>query len=57
MMTDIARVKKIYKLNNLGGANGRGKEGTVDERDRTGQGIKEVEMLVLGSMALRGATN
>lgn len=65
-MTDMARVKKIYKLNiggggkgggvisgvaglNLnGGLNGAGKE----ERER-----RELEMLVLGCMALRGSTN
>ena len=54
-MTDLARIRKIYKLNAAGGAakkavnsvNGFGSE---DER-------KELEILVLGSMALRGATN
>ncbi|TEY34312.1 hypothetical protein BOTCAL_0638g00030 [Botryotinia calthae] len=57
-MVDIARVKKLYKLNALGGggkksgANGvSGKaEDKVDER-------KELEIMVLGAMALRGATN
>ncbi|TGO08198.1 hypothetical protein BTUL_0221g00150 [Botrytis tulipae] len=57
-MVDIARVKKLYKLNALGGgakkggANGvSGKtENKVDER-------KELEIMVLGAMALRGATN
>ncbi len=52
-MTDLARVRKIYKLNVQGGkkdavVNGVGKEET--ER-------KELEIMVLGSMALRGATN
>ncbi|TGO46768.1 hypothetical protein BOTNAR_0566g00040 [Botryotinia narcissicola] len=57
-MVDIARVKKLYKLNALGGgakkggANGvSGKtENKVDER-------KELEIMVLGAMAMRGATN
>ncbi|KAM0171694.1 hypothetical protein ACHAPF_007941 [Botrytis cinerea] len=57
-MVDIARVKKLYKLNALGGggkksgANGvSGKaENKLDER-------KELEIMVLGAMALRGATN
>jgi EKC/KEOPS complex subunit CGI121/TPRKB len=56
-MTDIARVKKIYKLNCSGGVNGRGKESAGNGSDRTGQDSKELEMLILGSMALRGATN
>lgn len=53
-MTDLARVRKIYKLNVQGGGkkdavvNGVGKE----EVER-----KELEITVLGSMALRGATN
>ena len=50
-MTDIARVKKIYKLNAAGGGkkavvNGVGK---VDER-------RELEVTVLGAMALRGVS-
>ncbi|THV46772.1 hypothetical protein BGAL_0361g00100 [Botrytis galanthina] len=57
-MVDIARVKKLYKLSALGGgakkggANGvNGKvENKVEER-------KELEIMVLGAMALRGATN
>lgn len=60
-MTDIARVKKIYKLNSSGGGgkkNGQvnGVEGLsingVKEDER-----KELEVLVLGVMALRGVTN
>jgi EKC/KEOPS complex subunit CGI121/TPRKB len=47
-MTDLARVRKIYKLNG-GGKNGVKVEGE-DER-------KELEILVLGSIALRGSTN
>ncbi|KAF7958338.1 hypothetical protein EAE96_001889 [Botrytis aclada] len=58
-MVDVARVKKLYKLNVTGGGGGKkgaangvsGKaESTVDER-------KELEIMVLGAMALRGATN
>lgn len=50
-MTDVARVKKIYKLNAGGGGkkpviNGVGK---VDER-------RELEVAVLGAMALRGVS-
>jgi EKC/KEOPS complex subunit CGI121/TPRKB len=56
-MTDVSRVKKIYRLNNSGGVNGRRKEGTVNESIRVGEERKELEMLILGSMALRGATN
>ena len=55
-MTDTARVKKIYKLN-YSRVNGRGKGNAVYGSDRTGQDSKELEMLILGSMALRGATN
>jgi EKC/KEOPS complex subunit CGI121/TPRKB len=54
-MTDLARVRKIYKLNGAGGnGGGRGvngvKTGGEDER-------KELEILVLGCIALRGSTN
>ncbi|KAF5872091.1 putative protein cgi121 protein [Botrytis fragariae] len=57
-MVDIARVKKLYKLNALGGGGKKGgangvsgkAENKVDER-------KELEIMVLGAMALRGATN
>lgn len=56
-MTDMVRVKKIYKLNYSSGVNGRGKENAVYGSDRTSQDSKELEMLILGSMALRGATN
>jgi len=53
-MTDLARIRKIYKLNASGGAkkavNGINGVSANDES-------KELEVLVLGSMALRGATN
>ncbi|KAL3425282.1 hypothetical protein PVAG01_02073 [Phlyctema vagabunda] len=45
-MTDLPRVRKIYKLNSAPAALVQGV-----------QGLKELEVLVLGSMALRGATN
>ncbi|KAF7911433.1 uncharacterized protein EAF01_002940 [Botrytis porri] len=57
-MVDSSRVKKLYKLNAIGGGgkkvgtngvSGKG-ESKVDER-------KELEIMVLGAMALRGATN
>ena len=54
-MTDLARVRKIYRLNttNSGGKKTvNGINGTSEVGER-----KEVEILVLGSMALRGATN
>jgi EKC/KEOPS complex subunit CGI121/TPRKB len=64
-MTDVARVKKIYKLNaNGGGAGGKKNgqlngvaealsvNGTKDAGER-----EELEVLVLGAMALRGITN
>ena len=54
VMTDLGRVRKIYKLN----AGSEGKKGAAqvnavmveDER-------RELEVLVIGCMALRGATN
>ncbi|CZR55439.1 related to protein cgi-121 [Phialocephala subalpina] len=63
-MTDVGRVRKIYKLNSGGGGgkkkevngnevngvNGARMEREVDER-------REMEVLILGAMALRGATN
>ena len=54
-MTDLARVRKIYKLNSLGGSGKKGAmvNGVGNEREER----KEMEILVLGSMALRGATN
>jgi EKC/KEOPS complex subunit CGI121/TPRKB len=51
-MTDLARARKIYKLNGGGGGGGKNgvKGGIEDER-------KELEILVLGCIALRGSTN
>lgn len=43
--TDIAKVRKYYKLNGLGWV-----EAIKDERERRA----ELEMLILGAMALRG---
>jgi len=58
-MTDLARVRKIYKLNDAGGvkggkkalANGSSNNGAVREVDMQ----KELEVWILGAMALRGA--
>ncbi|KAN0093779.1 CGI-121 domain containing protein [Hyaloscypha variabilis] len=52
-MTDVARIKKIYKLNSGGG--GGKKNGQVN--GAKGDERKELEVLVLGAMALRGVTN
>ena len=54
-MTDLARVRKIYKLNAAGGGGKKisnGVNGTIESDER-----KELEIQVLGCMALRGATN
>ncbi|KAH8793399.1 kinase binding protein CGI-121-domain-containing protein [Hyaloscypha finlandica] len=68
-MTDVPRVKKIYKLNSSGGGGGGAKRsGQVDGGRMEGLSIngmgmrtederKELENLVLGAMALRGVTN
>lgn len=53
-MVDVARVRKVYKLNNSGG--GRGIEAAVKESNKLKE-ERELEVLVLGSMALRGSTN
>lgn len=55
-ITDVARVKKIYKLNNIGVVNGRGKPNGVDGGAKADE-RKELETIILGSMALRSATN
>ena len=66
-MTDVPRVKKIYKLNSGGGGGGAKRNGQV-ERGMEGLSVngvgmrnederKELENLVLGAMALRGVTN
>jgi EKC/KEOPS complex subunit CGI121/TPRKB len=68
-MTDVPRVKKIYKLNSAGGAGGGGAKrngqvnGGMEGLSINGMGMrneserKELENLVLGAMALRGVTN
>jgi len=56
-MTDLARVKKIYKLNNASGGGGKGGKAVVNGTSKGDMERKELEMLILGSMALRGATN
>jgi EKC/KEOPS complex subunit CGI121/TPRKB len=63
-MTDVARIKKIYKLNSGGGGGGK-KNGQVNVTAIEGVSIngtkenerKELGVLVLGAMALRGVTN
>jgi EKC/KEOPS complex subunit CGI121/TPRKB len=63
-LTDFGRVKKIYKLNAGGGSsatkgkptvNGSGSH-EVDGRGKLDE-VRELEVAVLGAMALRGATN
>ncbi|KAG4027473.1 hypothetical protein MFRU_030g01090 [Monilinia fructicola] len=62
--TDLARVRKLYKLNLAGGA-GAGKKGANGKVNGAGASAsasaederRELEILVLGAMALRGATN
>ncbi|RDL32970.1 uncharacterized protein BP5553_08409 [Venustampulla echinocandica] len=59
-MTDVARVKKIYKLNSGGNAGGKkravnGDLGVAGEKE--GDERKELEVAILGAMALRGMTN
>lgn len=49
-MTDLSKVRKYYKLNALGGKGGKDAITGKDE-------IKELEVLILGSIALRGAIN
>ena len=68
-MTDVPRVKKIYKLNSSGGGgggarrNGQVDGGRMEGLSINGMGMrtederKELENLVLGAMALRGVTN
>ncbi len=68
-LTDEARVRKVYKLPVVGGGKGKGKraedeeEGKRAEDKEEGDGQvdlepqddgRELEMLVLGCMALRG---
>jgi EKC/KEOPS complex subunit CGI121/TPRKB len=54
-MTDLGKVRKVYKLNGVGG--GGGKKGATNGVGREGEERRELEVLVLGAMALRGATN
>lgn len=54
-MTDLVRVRKVYKLNAVGG--GGGKKGAVNGVGKEVEEWRELEMLALGAMALRGATN
>jgi len=54
-MTDLARVKKIYKIN--AGSSGGKKAVTNGMNGFKVDEEKELEIWVLGSMALRGATN
>ena len=54
-MTDLVRVRKIYKLNSAG--EGGKKAVTGADRPSESDERKGLEILVLGSMALRGATN
>ncbi|QSZ36379.1 hypothetical protein DSL72_006255 [Monilinia vaccinii-corymbosi] len=59
-LTDVARVRKLYKLNGVGvGAGAGAKKGGVGGKDAKNDEDerKELEVLVLGAMALRGATN
>ncbi|KAG9240860.1 kinase binding protein CGI-121-domain-containing protein [Calycina marina] len=49
-MTDLARIRKIYKLNTVGSKPEKGVANAKAER-------RELEMLIISSMALRGATN
>jgi len=59
-MTDMIKVKKYYKLNTgtpRGGKSGKGIVGGVGSLAvKEGGEAKEFEMLILGSIALRGAT-
>jgi EKC/KEOPS complex subunit CGI121/TPRKB len=58
-MTDLGRVRKVYKLNSGGGGGGKkGIEGlSINRVGKEQEERKELEVMVLGAMALRGATN
>ncbi len=66
-ITDIGRVKKIYKLNGNANAGSIGGKKNARKSEVNGSGgahvaerivdSKELEVLILGAMALRGATN
>ncbi|TVY85662.1 EKC/KEOPS complex subunit, partial [Lachnellula willkommii] len=53
-IVDVGRVRKIYKLN--GGGSG-GKKSVVNGVANEGEERRELEVSVLGAMALRGASN
>jgi hypothetical protein len=56
-MTDLARVRKIYKLNTGQNAPpGRGDAGGSGMKDAGPSERKELEIAVIGAMALRGAS-
>ena len=60
-LTDMGRVKKIYKMDDkMSGKEGRKKHSSqIKEAPSTEQQMddrKEIEMIVLGQMALRGLT-
>jgi len=57
--TDLARVKKIYKLNSvpgLGGGGGKKMNDVVNEVGNEEREKRELEILILGAMALRGVS-
>ncbi len=60
-MTDLARVKKIYKLNTLSGGGGGGKKASgvngVSGASKEKEERTDLEVFVLGCIALRGAIN
>lgn len=56
-MTDWAKVKKIYKLHSVPMSSG-GKKATNGVVEHPGEDeVKELEVMILGSMALRGAAS
>lgn len=62
-LTDLARVRKIYKLNNDGGRKSKkpSKESQLSKPEAASDNVdeshekKELEVAILGVMALRGA--
>lgn len=54
---DLTRIKKIYKLNQSAQAGGKKRQDAIDEvaRVKTDINIGELEVFILGLMALRGA--
>ncbi|TVY28343.1 EKC/KEOPS complex subunit [Lachnellula hyalina] len=53
-MLDVGKVRKVYKLNSGGGGGKKGLgNGVVNEEEER----RELEVFVLGAMALRGASN